>query len=175
LSLNPGEDALAAFDGLYRTHGARLKSIACNLLGNVADAEDAVQEAFLKAYRARGGFKGESAPFTWLYRILVNSCRDTGRRRKRRREDPEPEASFDVQPAPRQDHPLRVALEAALERLDERPRNVFVLAEVEGLTHREIAEVLEIAEGTSKHDLFVAKRELRRLLASALPAAGAAS
>lgn len=165
LTGQPNDDALAAFEGLYATHGARLKSIACNLLGNVADAEDAVQEAFLKAHRAWGGFKGDSAPFTWLYRILVNSCMDTGRRRKRRLEDPEPEGqAVDLRPAPCIDHPLRLALEAALRRLPPRLRAVFLLAEAEGFTHREIAQILDIAEGTSKHDLFQAKRELRALL-----------
>jgi RNA polymerase sigma-70 factor (ECF subfamily) len=164
------DDPLAAFEGLYKSHGARLKSIACNLLGNVADAEDAVQEAFLKAYRAWGGFKGDAAPSTWLYRILVNSCMDSGRRRKRRREEPELEAPLDLRPAPDQDHPLRVALEAALAKLASRQRAVFLLAEVEGFTHREIAGILEIAEGTSKHDLFEAKRALRRLLGGARPA-----
>ena len=165
------EDALAAFEGLYATHGVRLKSIACNLLGNVADAEDAVQEAFLKAYRAWGGFKGDSAPFTWLYRILVNSCMDAGRRRKRRREDPEPEAPAELRPAAGGDHPLRLALEAALGRLAPRLRAVFLLAEAEGFTHREIACILDIAEGTSKSDLFQAKRELRRLLGGPKPLA----
>jgi len=171
LNLNSSEEALRDFAGLYESHGARLKSIACNLLGNVADAEDAVQEAFLKAYRAKDRFKGDSAPFTWLYRILVNACLDTGRRRQRRREDQEPETTFDLRTAPSQDHPLRVALEAALRKVEGRPRAVFLLAEVEGFTHREIAEILEIAEGTSKHDLFVAKRELRRLLAGTRPPA----
>ncbi|HVQ31773.1 MAG TPA: RNA polymerase sigma factor [Vicinamibacteria bacterium] len=166
---NDDDDALAAFERLYAAHGARLKSVACNLLGNVADAEDAVQEAFLKAHRAWGGFKGESAPFTWLYRILVNSCMDTGRRRKRRREEPEPEGPADTRPAPVVDHPLRLALETALRQLSPRLRAVFLLAEAEGFTHREIAEILDIAEGTSKHDLFQAKRELRLLLAGPRP------
>jgi RNA polymerase sigma-70 factor (ECF subfamily) len=160
------ESALVAFVGLYDTHGPRLKSIAFNLLGNVADAEDAVQEAFLKAYRARGGFKGEAAPFTWLYRIVVNSCLDAGRRRKRRREEPEEAAPADLRPATGHDHPLRLALESAVGKLAPRQRAVFLLVEVEGLTHREAAEILDIAEGTSKNDLFEAKRALRRLLGS---------
>jgi RNA polymerase sigma-70 factor, ECF subfamily len=159
------EDSLAGLDGLYQTHGARLKSIACNLLGNVSDAEDAVQEAFLKAHRAWGGFKGDAAPFTWLYRILVNSCLDLRRRRRRRPDEPQTVPLDDLRPVSRQDHPLRVSLESALDRLLPRQRAVFVLTEVEGFTHREVADMLAIAEGTSKHDLFLAKRELRRLLA----------
>jgi RNA polymerase sigma-70 factor, ECF subfamily len=166
--LNPSsrEHVLATFAGLYDTHGARLKSIAFNLLGNAADAEDAVQEAFLKAYRAWEGFKGEAAPFTWLYRILVNSCRDAGRRRQRRSEEPEPAAPVDWREAPGHDHPLRLALETAVGKLAPRQRIVFLLAEVEGFTHREVGEILDIAEGTSKNDLFEAKRALRRMLGS---------
>jgi len=162
------DEAFAAFEKLYATHGGRLKSVAMNLLGNVADAEDAVQDAFLKAYRARGGYKGEAAPFTWLYRILVNSCLDLGRRRKRRREDQEAEeAPLDLRPAAADDHPLRLALESSVARLAPRLRTVFLLAEVEGFTHREIGEILEIAEGTSKSDLFLAKRQLQRMLREA--------
>ena len=168
------DDPLAGFDGLYETHGARLKSIACNLLGNVADAEDAVQDAFLKAYRAWGGFKGDAAPFTWLYRILVNACLDVRRRRKRRPDDPKAAQLDDVRPVTRQDHPLRVSLESAMDQLLPRQRAVFVLTEVEGFTHREVADLLAIAEGTSKHDLFLAKRELRRLLADCPALAGKA-
>src|SRR5438034_4171097 len=65
---------LPAFERLYRDHGPRMMSIALNLLGNVADAEDAVQDAFLKIFRGGGGFWGRSALSTWIYRILVNSC-----------------------------------------------------------------------------------------------------
>jgi RNA polymerase sigma-70 factor (ECF subfamily) len=171
LNITRDDEAFAAFERLYFTQAARLKSVAGNLLGNVADAEDAVQDAFLKAYRARGEFKGDAAPSTWLYRILVNACLDLGRRRKRRREEPEPAAPLDLRPAAAQDHPLRLALEAAIARLAPRLRTVFLLAEVEGFTHREIGEILEIAEGTSKHDLFQAKRELQRLLRASPSAA----
>ncbi|HEX6739529.1 MAG TPA: RNA polymerase sigma factor [Vicinamibacteria bacterium] len=164
--------ALDAFVRLYDTHGSRLKSIAFNLLGNAADAEDAVQEAFLKAYRGWSAFKGDAAPFTWLYRIVVNSCMDAGRRRRRQPLEPEEAAPPDLRPAAGHDHPLRLALEAAVKKLAPRQRTVFLLTEVEGFTHREVAEILEIAEGTSKNDLFEAKRALRRLLASSGAALG---
>jgi RNA polymerase sigma-70 factor, ECF subfamily len=160
------EEPLEAFAQLYDAHGQRLKSIAFNLLGNAADAEDAVQEAFLKAYRGWQAFKGDAAPFTWLYRIVVNACMDTGRRRKRQPLEPEDAAPPDLRPATGHDHPLRLALEAALRKLAPRQRTVFLLAEVEGFTHREVAAILEIAEGTSKNDLFEAKRALRRMLGS---------
>lgn len=158
------EDRLSAFEELYAAHGERLKSIAFNLLRSRVDAEDAVQEAFLKAFRSWDRFKGEAGAFTWLYRILVNSCLDEGRRRSRRREDQEPEDAPPREAPPGSDHPLRLALDKALGQIHRRPRAVFVLAEVEGFTHREIAQILGIPEGTSKHDLFAAKTELRRLL-----------
>ena len=169
------EDVLRVFEELYAAHGARLKSIACNILGSRADAEDAVQEAFLKAFRSWNAFKGDAAPFTWLYRILVNACMDQGRRRQRRREEQEPDEPR-ARPDASRDHPLRLALDEALRRLGPRHRAVFVLAEVEGFTHREIGEFLGIAEGTSKHDLFTARNELRRLLRPAFrPAMGKAA
>src|ERR1041385_1707602 len=73
-----------AFAEVYRRFGERMKSIAFNHLGNIADAEDAVQETFVKLHRAARGFTGEAAFSTWLYRILVNTCLDMIRKRRRR-------------------------------------------------------------------------------------------
>ncbi|MBZ5495262.1 MAG: RNA polymerase sigma factor [Acidobacteriia bacterium] len=159
---------LSAYDRLYEAHGVRMKSIAFNLLGNVPDAEDAVQEAFLKIYRSVCGFKGEASFMTWIYRVLVNTCYDLLRSRRRR----EPEAGGTMTealggcaaPNACADHPLRLTLEQSLKRLPERGRAVFLLFEVEGFRHREIAGILNIAEGTSKSILFEAKRELQRLM-----------
>jgi RNA polymerase sigma-70 factor (ECF subfamily) len=164
------EGRASAFEELYREHGGRMKSVARNLLGNTTDAEDAVQEAFLKLYRGLPGFKGEAALGSWLYRILVNTCFDMGRKRTRRAENPQPdprsEPSFDP-PAQGADPALRLTLERTLGELPRLPRSVFVLYEVEGFKHREIAEILGIAEGTSKHALFAARKELQtRILAS---------
>jgi RNA polymerase sigma-70 factor (ECF subfamily) len=161
---------LRAFERLYTTHGPRMKSVALNLTGNVPDAEDAVQETFLKVYRSVDRFKGQAALSTWIYRILVNTCHDLGRRRRRRPEAPEEEVGDGSGSAPvtAGDPPLRVTLEKSLDRLGERQRTVFLLFEVEGFTHREIGELLEISEGTSKFLLFDAKRQLQRLLAGKL-------
>jgi len=163
---SPSLTDIAAFEELYRSHGGRMKSVAMNLLGNTSDAEDAVQEAFLKLYRSWGSFKGESLRSTWLYRILVNTCYDMGRRRKRTPEpaSPEQEETLAQSEAPASDHALRLTIERALQRLPEVQRSVFLLFEVEGFKHREIAEILDIAEGTSKHALFTAKRELQERL-----------
>ena len=78
---------LEAFERLYEQAGPRMKSLAANLLGNAEDAEDAVQETFLKVYRGAGGFKGSSAASTWAFRILLNTCYDAMRRRRRHPED----------------------------------------------------------------------------------------
>jgi RNA polymerase sigma-70 factor (ECF subfamily) len=164
---------LLAFERLYQTQGARMKSIAFHLLGNAADAEDAVQEAFLRIYRGAASFRGRSSFATWTYRVLVNACHDLGRRRRARPEDAPLE---DAPPrAASDDHPLRLALERAIARLRARHRAVFLLFEVEGFTHREIAEILNVAEGTSRTLLFEAKRDLQRLLRPLAGAAGPAA
>lgn len=150
---------LRAFERLYEIHASRMKSIAFHMLGTQADAEDAVQETFLKVYRSVGSFEGQSSLGTWIYRILLNTCYDQGRKRQRLKEaGPPPEV------ASRSDVPLRIALERAIERLNERHRTVFLLFEVEGLKHSEIATILEVPEGTSRTWLFEAKRELKRTL-----------
>ncbi len=160
--------SLAAYQRLFETHGGRMKSIAYNILGNKADAEDAVQEAFLKIYRSVDRFKGDAAFSTWVFRILVNACHDQLRRRRRRLvevHDTETTGTLETLPEPAAaDHPLRVSLETSLQKLDRRSRTVFLLYEVEGFKHREIAEMLDIPEGTSKNILFQARRELQSLL-----------
>jgi len=158
---------LRAFEQLYRTHGARLKSMAYHLVGNRQDAEDAVQETFVKACRAIHGFQGHSGVGTWLCRILINACYDVNRRR-RREADPE-EHDLADRPAPNRQLALKVALESALSRIQPKHRMVFLMFEVEGLRHSEIAAILEVPEGTSKAWLFEAKKELKRLLTEVRP------
>ena len=163
---------ITAFEQLYTTHGARLKSVAMNILGNVTDAEDAVQEAFLKAYRNLHGFRGQSSFSTWVYRILLNCCYDVRRRKVRRPEQEMMDSQSDATDKKRReessvapvDHPLRLALERCLAKLGARQREVFVLFEVEGFKHSEIAAMLKISETNSKNILFEAKRSLRRQL-----------
>lgn len=151
---------LSAFEEIYATHARRMKSIAFHLLGDRSDAEDAVQEAFLKIYRGANAIQFESGLAPWMYRILLNCCYDTGRKRRRQAEAPleaePPAASSDV--------PLQVAIRHALARIHPQYRMVFWLFEVEGFRHSEVAAILEIPEGTSKKWLFEAKRDLKRLL-----------
>src|SRR5712691_8771109 len=78
------EGDTGVFEQIYREHGERMKSIAYNHLGNFSDAEDAVQETFLKVHRAASTYTGEAAFSTWLYRVLINTCYDALRKKQRR-------------------------------------------------------------------------------------------
>jgi len=152
---------LRAFERLYVEHGPRLKSIAYHILASRQDAEDAVQETWVKLYRGIQGFQGQSSIGTWLCRILINTCYDLARKRQREvdRSDPTAEPA-----APKNQLALKVALDDALRRIHPKHRMVFLLFEVEGLRHSEIAAILEVPEGTSKAWLHEAKKELKQLL-----------
>ena len=150
----------AVFERIYRTHGERMKSIAYNHLGNLSDAEDAVQETFLKVHRAASTYSGEASFSTWMYRILINTCYDALRKRQRRPEDQEEEGSFE-RTAATVDDTKRIALRKLLNDLPEQRRTVFTLFEIEGLSHAEIAGILGISEGNSKWILFSTKKQLQ--------------
>lgn len=148
------------FEDIYRRFGDKMKSIAWNHLGNASDAEDAVQETFLKIHRAATTYTGEASFSTWVYRILVNTCYDVLRKRKRRIE----EAPIDdmlERSASNVDDTKRIALRRMLDDLPEQRRTVFTLFEIEGLSHAEIGEILGISEGNSKWILFATKKELQ--------------
>jgi len=159
---------LRAFERLYRQHGARMKSVARNLLGTTADAEDAVQDTFLKIQRSMASYRGQSSFATWSFRILINTCYDARRSRLRKKEVAHQEpGETPTRPEPRaaSAHPsLRIALERALAQLTRHQRDVFLLYEVEGFRHSEIASILDISETASKNTLFQAKKNLRQML-----------
>jgi RNA polymerase sigma-70 factor (ECF subfamily) len=158
---------LRAYERLYAMHGAGMKNLARNLLGNSVDAEDAVQETFLKVQRSIAGFRGQSSFVTWTYRILINTCYDARRSRLRKKEVANDDSNETPRPEPRAPvaHPaLRMALERALASLTRHQRDVFLLYEVEGFRHAEIAGMLEITETASKNTLFQAKKNLRLML-----------
>lgn len=162
---------LCAYERLYSLHGARMKNLARNILGGATDAEDAVQETFLKIQRGIASFRGQSSFVTWTFRILVNTCYDARRSRLRKKEvtaDDEPQhddaAPRPELPAPVAHPTLRIALERALAKLTRHQRDVFLLYEVEGFRHAEISSMLEISEAASKNTLFQAKKNLRQML-----------
>jgi RNA polymerase sigma-70 factor, ECF subfamily len=158
---------LRAYERLYTLHGAKMKNLARNILGSAVDAEDAVQDAFLKVQRSIGTFRGQSSFATWTYRILINTCYDARRSRLRKKEVSGEEKEEAKAPEPRAPgaHPtLRMALERALAKLTRHQRDVFFLYEVEGFRHAEISGMLGITETASKNTLFQAKKNLRQML-----------
>jgi RNA polymerase sigma-70 factor (ECF subfamily) len=140
-----------------------MKSIAWNMLRNQEDAEDAIQDTFLRVHRSLHTYNGQAQFSTWVMRILVNVCRDVQRARRPSEELP---ASLPGRPSPA---PLRLALQRAIDVLNPKQRTVFVLAEVEGFKHAEIAHMLGIAVGTSKGLLWEARKTLQDLLAPPRP------
>jgi len=157
-----GEEA--AFRALYRRHTPRLYLFVLRLLGGTAmDAEDAVQETWMRVCRRIGTFRWDSSFATWLTSIGVHVAQDALRRRGRdpliAAEDP-PEL-----PAPPAGIADRIDLDQAIAALPDGCRQVLVLHDVEGMTHTEIGALLGIAEGTSKSQLSAARSALRSLLA----------
>jgi RNA polymerase sigma-70 factor (ECF subfamily) len=161
---------LAAFEEVYRAHSGRLFSVACRMLGNPADAEDLLQEVFLSAHRKLDTFRGDSALGTWLYRLATNLCLDYLRSRAGRSNqltdalDDEPGIADASSRGLAERAVTRMDLERALTKLPEGCRAAFVLHDIEGLEHREVGEVLGIAEGTSKSQVHKARLRLRALL-----------
>ena len=170
---------LQGYEQLYRWQGSRMKNLARNLLQSPTDAEDAVQETFLKIQRNITSFRGQSSFVTWSFRILVNTCHDLRRARVRRKDrasdDLDALLPGDMPRAPVAHPSLRMALERALERLTSHQRDVFLLYEVEGFRHAEIGGMLGISETASKNTLFQAKKNLRALLEPPRSSAAGAS
>jgi RNA polymerase sigma-70 factor (ECF subfamily) len=159
-----------AFETLYRQHAARIYTLACRMAGSPEDGEDLLQEIFLQAHRKLGTFKGDSSIGTWLYRLALNHCLDYVRSRHAKMskltDTLDAESSF--QPMARRDSPIaRLDLERAVERLPDGCREAFVLHDVEGFDHKEVGELLGIAEGTSKSQVFKARMKLRAYLRGA--------
>src|SRR6185503_4261521 len=161
---------LAAFEELYKAHAGKLFSVACRMLGNPADAEDLLQEIFLSAHRKLDGFRGESALGTWLYRLATNHCLDYLRSRAARTSQvtdalDDERGVFEPGRAGLAERAItKMDLERALVQLPEGCRAAFLLHDVQGLEHREVAEALGIAEGTSKSQVHKARLRLRALL-----------
>src|SRR6266581_4714562 len=159
----------AAFEALYRAHVSRVYALCLRLTADAAQAEERTQDAFVRAWERLATFRGESAFSSWLYRLTVNEVL-LGRRAERRREqrivttdDP---AALERPPGtdPASGGGSALDLERAVAALPPGAREVFVLHDVEGYRHEEIAELAGIAVGTSKAQLFRARRLLREAL-----------
>ena len=154
---------LSAFETLYRTHVARIHSLVRRMAGQ-GDADDLTQEIFLRAWTRVHTFRGESAFGTWLHRLAVNVVIERLRSpaaRWRWVEDDDAVSGVTSPGSP----VVRLDLEQALADLPPGARSVFVLHDVEGHTHQEIAALLGVSVGTSKAQLHRARMLLRRFLA----------
>ena len=153
-----------AFERVYRRHVARIHSTAVRMLG-AEEADDATQDVFVRAWQRLGQFRGDSAFGTWLFRLGVNvmlSRREVVATRQRRHVDDadlvDTLSSRDASPE------LGLDFEAAMQRLPPGMRQIFVLHDIEGYKHDEIAAMLGIAQGTSKSQLHRVRMVLRRYL-----------
>jgi RNA polymerase sigma-70 factor (ECF subfamily) len=149
-----------AFEKLYRMHIDRVYGLCLRMTGNVAEAEDCAQEAFIQAWNKLSKFRGESAFSTWLHRIAVNSV--LGRMRKSKREQDRIQIAAEISPGPASigDGGNLNDLSDAVNRLPEGARHVFVLSGIYGYSHQEASNMLGIAVGTSKAQLHRARRLL---------------
>ncbi len=170
--------AADAFEFLYRLHSRRVYSLCLRMVGNPAEAEDLAQEAFLQLFRKIGTFRGESAFSTWLHRLTVNVVL----MKLRKKQLPETSLEEQTEPdeetgGPRRDigapDPLmtgsidRVNLQRCIEQLPPGYKQVFVLHDIQGYEHNEIAEIMECSIGNSKSQLHKARMRLRELLQEA--------
>lgn len=195
----PGESALlgrlrageeAAFEELVRMHGGRLLAVARRVTRSEADAEDAVQEAFLSAFKALEGFDGRSSLGTWLHRIVVNAALAQGRRRHSRREVaiedllPRFRDGLHAEPPARQPNSglgvtrddasgiqEKAVVWDALDQLPEEFRTVIVLRDVQGLESGAVAVSLGISDALVRQRLHRARQALAKLLQPAMHAA----
>ena len=167
------DEVPGAFEEFYRAHAPRLYGLACRMVGR-AEADDLLQEIFLTAHRKLGSYRGQSSIGTWLFRLATNLCLDHLRSRGVRvaamtselPEEPPPQGTSAGAILGVVD---RLDLERALPKLPAGCRTVFVLHDVEGCEHREIAELLGIADGTSKSQLHKARMRLREILSARGP------
>jgi RNA polymerase sigma-70 factor (ECF subfamily) len=154
-----------AFEALVERHQSRLFTLAARVLGSRQDAEDAVQDALVRAWLALPRFRGDARFSTWLYRICLNAARDArGRRRIH-------VAEAETEPADPRDrfaeHELSGDLQRALNALPEDYRDAVVLADVLGCSYAEVAELTGVPEGTVKSRVFRGRSELAHLLGTA--------
>jgi RNA polymerase sigma-70 factor (ECF subfamily) len=165
-----------AFASLFHAHKARIYSICLRMTNNTAEAEDLTQDAFMQVFRKLATFRGDSALSTWLYRIAVNTVLMHFRKKALRQVSLDEPYNQDARLVKREygskDDRLsgcvdRIALTRAIRELPDGYRTIFLLHEVEGYEHQEIAELLDCSVGNSKSQLHKAKLRIRELLGHA--------
>ncbi len=173
------EGNLEAFDALVRKYQERIYSVVYHMTSNHEDAAELAQDAFVRAFRALPGFKGESSFFTWLYRIAVNQTLNYLKHRRHRghlslndldlqaENDPDLLALISEQ-TPRRELNLRELqerLNAAMQKLSDTHRMVVTLHDIEGLRHEQIAQIMKCNVGTVRTRLHYARQQLQAYLA----------
>jgi RNA polymerase sigma-70 factor, ECF subfamily len=171
----------AAFERLYELHSRRVYSLCLRMVGNTAEAEDLTQESFLQLFRKIATFRGESAFSTWLHRLAVNVVLMKLRKKSGKETSLEQVTEPDEESGtPRRDFGEvdvrlsgsidRVNLQRAVDQLPPGYKSVFVLHDVQGYEHNEIAEIMGCSIGNSKSQLHKARMRLRELLHEAVRA-----
>jgi RNA polymerase sigma-70 factor (ECF subfamily) len=161
---------MAAFEEIYQRHHRRVYSICLRMLQNAYEAEDLTQDVFIQLYRKIGSFRGDSAFTTWLHRMTVNQVLMHFRKRTVKFEKTTEEGETPVQIVPGTESPFKmpivdkIALENAIDQLPAGYKNVFMLHDVEGFEHEEVAKILGCSVGTSKSQLHKARLKLQKLL-----------
>lgn len=149
-----------AFESLYRMHIDKVYGLCLRMTGNVAEAEDCAQEAFIQVWNKLDRFRGDSAFATWLHRIAVNTVLGRIRKSKREQDRIQEATETSVSPVAIADEGELRDLSEAVDRLPQGARHVFVLHAVYGYSHDEAGNMLGIASGTSKAQLHRARRLL---------------
>ena len=166
---------LAAFENIYQRYHRRAYSICLRMTQSTAEAEDLTQEVFIQLFRKMGSFRGESAFATWLHRLTVNQVLMHFRRRGVQVEKTTDDGEVPEQTVPGTENfskmPVldRIALDNAIAQLPPGYRTVFILHDVEGFEHEEIARMLGLSIGTSKSQLHKARLKLRGLILQQKP------
>ena len=165
---------LSAFEELVTRYEKRVYAIALRSSGSPEDAADITQEVFLRAWRSMKDFRGDSGFATWLFRITMNICVDHARHRQAQpqtttltTEDDEERPIQDTAPTPEEqldNRELGRELAAALDEVSDEHRRIVLLRDVSGMSYTEIAEILEVSEGTVKSRLSRARIALRKIL-----------
>jgi len=161
---------MSAFEEIYTRHHRRVYSICLRMLQSTSEAEDLTQDVFIQLYRKIGSFRGDSAFTTWLHRMTVNQVLMHFRKRSVKFEKTTEEGDMPDQVEVGTGNPFKmpivdkIALDNAIEQLPAGYKNVFVLHDIEGFEHEEVARILGCSVGTSKSQLHKARLKLQKLL-----------
>lgn len=176
LSQKSASGNIAAFEVLYERYHRRTYSLCLRMTNNVTEAEDLTQEVFIQLFRKIGSFRGASAFSTWLHRLTVNQVLMHFRKRSVKSEKTSEDGEMPDQVVSGTENPEkmpivdRIALNNAIAELPNGYRSVFVLHDIEGYEHEEVARIMGISVGTSKSQLHKARLKLRGLIVKQIEA-----